>query len=135
MSDMEILTVCIALLSLAIAAHAEWRVSKIDRFESVRWEAHLVARYADWVTYKIEHVGRKKVAFAAADIGRLAHVKVVDNPGRKNVKPGDMLTFAVSPDSVSDLTVSIPVLWRDGFGVLRRGSARVRSTGTEARHE
>lgn len=135
MSGMESLSIFIALASLAIAAHAEWRVSKIDRFESVRWEAHLVARNTGWVTYKIEHVGRKKVAFAAADNGRLAHVKVIDNQGRKNVKPGDMFTFAVSPDSVSDLTVSIPILWRDGFGVLRRGSARVLSTGTEARHE
>ena len=135
MSGMEILTVCIALLSLAIAAHAEWRVSKAEAFKDVQWEAHRLPDRHNQARFRIENTGRETVKFARVDPAKFERVRITMNLGGWYISPGDSFSVTFDGDDYGQRTDPIPIVWTSKNGKDRRSFAPVRSDGREAQHE
>lgn len=120
MSGMESLSILIALASLAVALHAEWRITKKERRDAVRWVAEPLISYGSQCGFIVRNVGFEAVKLAEPDVALLPDVRL-DFPLPMPVRPGGSFEVKFIDDDWRQVRRELPIRWTDSRGQLHRG--------------
>ena len=113
---MDLWSILIALASLALASHAEWRITRNERRDAIQWVAEPLVKQGRQVGFIVRNVGKESAQVALADNAQLPNVRLHFNIPRGPIEPNASFEVTFVDDDWKEVQRDLPIKWKDARG-------------------
>lgn len=119
---MDSWSVWIALASLGLAAHAEWRITRNEQRDAIQWVAEPLVSNGRQVGFIVRNVGKETAQLAIADSEALPNVRLDLHYPNGPIHPNASFEVRFVDEDWRQVHRELPIRWNDARGRGRRGA-------------